>query len=445
MKVLKFHEFINESKRSQREESLQEILRLDQEGGLYDNNFSMNEGGAAGHMPHPFEDWSLTFADIRHLIERGLEGDLNFEHEPVEKTDGQNLFATVVNGEARFARNVGETKNTLSQKELAEKFQDHPSPLVRDTFAMASADLAKTLPKLPAKTLELFNDGKSFMNMEIINSKNPNVIHYDLDVIQFHDIKHTDGAGNVTSEDRKPAKDFAKILKDINSDIGDHFTIIPPQVIMLAKDIEFDKNKAKFLKKLDAIQRKFDLKDSDEVARYHEATWRETIDKTFPSLEQDVKEGLLQRWAYDNKKALDWRSLSKNLSKEDADNVKKFDKENVRKVYKENMRPVEDLFLELGAVILKNASNFLGLSPDREKQRIQALLRKEAENVKKTGDEKSIQKVAMELDRLSRIGGIESIIPTEGLVFTYKGKTFKLTGTYAATNQLMGIIKYGGR
>ena len=41
------------------------------------------------------------------------------------------------------------------------------------------------------------------------------------------------------------------------------------------------------------------------------------------------------------------------------------------------------------------------------------------------------------------IGGIESIIPTEGIVFVYKGKTMKLTGTFAAINQLMGIIKYG--
>jgi hypothetical protein len=61
----------------------------------------------------------------------------------------------------------------------------------------------------------------------------------------------------------------------------------------------------------------------------------------------------------------------------------------------------------------------------------------------KSGDEKAIEKVGAELERLERIGGIESIIPTEGVVFRYKGKTMKLTGTFAAINQLMGIIKYG--
>ena len=67
----------------------------------------------------------------------------------------------------------------------------------------------------------------------------------------------------------------------------------------------------------------------------------------------------------------------------------------------------------------------------------------EAEGIKKTGGAAQIAKVEAELARLDRIGGIESIIPTEGIVFVYKGKTMKLTGTFAAINQLMGIIKYG--
>jgi len=56
------------------------------------------EGGAAGHMSHPFDNKSLTFGDFKKLIESGLSGELNFEEDPTEKTDGQNLFATVKDG-----------------------------------------------------------------------------------------------------------------------------------------------------------------------------------------------------------------------------------------------------------------------------------------------------------------------------------------------------------
>jgi hypothetical protein len=76
-------------------------------------------------------------------------------------------------------------------------------------------------------------------------------------------------------------------------------------------------------------------------------------------------------------------------------------------------------------------------------QRLHTQIRNESDKIKKGGGEAQIAKVEAELARLDRIGGIESIIPTEGIVFVYKGKTMKLTGTFAAINQLMGIIKYG--
>ena len=36
----------------------------------------------------------------------------------------------------------------------------------------------------------------------------------------------------------------------------------------------------------------------------------------------------------------------------------------------------------------------------------------------------------MELERLKSIGGRDKIVPNEGIVFTYKGGTYKLTGTF---------------
>jgi hypothetical protein len=64
------------------------------------------------------------------------------------------------------------------------------------------------------------------MNMELIYSGNSNVINYDRDVIQFHGIKQTDGEGNITGEDTKPAKDLANIIKDANLNLGETFEII---------------------------------------------------------------------------------------------------------------------------------------------------------------------------------------------------------------------------
>jgi len=411
---------------------------------LADSQPFLFEGGASGHMNHPFDDSNLTFGDFKKIVDAGLKGELNFEEEPTEKTDGQNVWATIQDGQVKFARNKGESINPMTLPQFKQKFADHPSASVRDTFQFAAEDLANLLIKLPkAKQDEIFDNGKNFMNMELIYSKNPNVITYDTDVIQFHNITKTDGFGNVMGTDSKPAKEIPAILDKIEANLGKTFKIIPPRIIQLRKDIDFSENRNKFMKKVTDLQSRYNLKDSDEVSRYHEMWWRELIDKEFSNLTQDIKEGLLKRWAYDDKKTLDMRSLEKAVGSADSDKIKKFDKEDVKKRFKENIRPFEDLFLELGSVILKNASNFVAANPSKEAQRLRAYLEAEANKIVQTGGPEQIKKVNDELARLSRIGGIESIFPTEGIVFRYNGKLYKLTGTFAALNQLLGIIKYG--
>ncbi len=424
-KILNFNQFLTEKY----EVRLNERLLL--------------EGGAAGHMSHPFDERDLTFGDFKKIIEAGLSGDLTFEEDPTEKTDGQNVFATVQDGQVKFARNKTELKNPMDLNTFKQKFAGHPSKMVEETFQFAAEDLANALIKLSAADLAAFDNGKNFMNMELIYSKNPNVIYYDRDIIQFHGIKITDGEGNIIGDDNKYAKTIAKALEDVKAHVGKVFTIIPPQIIKIGKDIDFDANKAKFIKKVEDLRTRYNLTDADEVSKYHEMWWRELIDKNFPDLQQDFKEGLLLRWAYDDKKTLNMRSLDKELGKDQSELIKKFDKEDVKKKYKENIRPFEDLFLELGSIILKNASNFVAANPAAEMQRLHTQIRTEADKIKTGGDVAQINKVMSELERLDRIGGIDSIIPTEGIVFVYKGKTMKLTGTFAAINQLMGIIKYG--
>ena len=51
--------------------------------------------GAAGHMSHPFDDKDLTFKDLKKIIERTFDGELDCEDGVTEKLDGQNLMVSV--------------------------------------------------------------------------------------------------------------------------------------------------------------------------------------------------------------------------------------------------------------------------------------------------------------------------------------------------------------
>ena len=46
-----------------------------------------------------------------------------------------------------------------------------------------------------------------------------------------------------------------------------------------------------------------------------------------------------------------------------------------------------------------------------------------------------------ELERLNNIG-MDNIVPSEGIVFQYKGKPYKFTGAFAPINQINGTFKF---
>ena len=401
------------------------------------------EGGAAGHMMHPFDDDTLTFGEIKQIIDGALQGRLDFEEAPTEKTDGQNLFVTMKDGQVLFARNKGQMQNPIDLNAITQMFQDHPSEGVRDTFTFAAQDLVDALEGLSAKDQDEFNDGTSFMNMELIYSGNSNVISYEKDVIQFHGMIHTDGAGKQIGQDSKVAGKIAAALKSVNKDIQKTFQIIPPQELQIGKSIDFEEKKNYFLNKIQSLENVYGLQDTDPISKYHEMWWADLIDDKFPDLDEIDKAGLVQRWAFDDKKTLNIRDLAKKMDDAEYKAFQKFDKEDAKKKFKENILPFENLFLELGSVVLKNVSNLLVANPSKEAQRLHDEIKREANNIKLNGNLDQIAKVEKELNRLDSIGGIDSIVPSEGLVFQYKGKLFKLTGTFAAINQLMGIIKYG--
>ena len=53
-----------------------------------------------------------------------------------------------------------------------------------------------------------------------------------------------------------------------------------------------------------------------------------------------------------------------------------------------------------------------------------------------------IQVNQQQLDKLNTIGGMKAIVPSEGIVFKYKGKTYKFTGAFAPVNQITGLINF---
>jgi hypothetical protein len=405
----------------------------------------LTEGGAAGHMAHPYDDHGLTFNDIKEIISRALEGRLDIEAAVTEKTDGQNIQVTWKDGQIGFARNKGTVINPMSVQEIQAKF-DNRGP-ISDAFGGAAEDLSEAFGKINPDTLnQIFKNGRVFANMEIIYPATKNVISYEVAVLQFHNLVEYDEQANIVETDLTGGAMVQRIIQDANAHLQKTFSFIPPQQIKMGRISDFEDQQSAFFNEVDQLRNRYNLKDTDRVTEYHKAWWRDVILSKAKQLGYDIPEDILNaliyRWGFFDK-STNISVLKKQIDKPEFSNwVTEFDKKEFKQYYKQNMEPFETIFLRLGAVVLKNATNFLAANPTKSVQEIKQEMAQLVKDLQNNPNPQTISKLEQELRRIERLGGFDAIVPSEGVVFTYGGNTYKLTGAFAPVNQILGVLKY---
>jgi hypothetical protein len=401
------------------------------------------EGGAYGHMAHPFDtEMNLTFGDLKQIINGALTGELELAR---EKTDGQALAISWRDDMGLIAaRNKGHLANrgekALDISGVASKFGGRGG--LTDAYNFAMKDLTSAIKGLSkAQRDKIFKQGAKFMNLEVIWPTSVNVIPYGQALLIFHNTTEYNEAGIAIGADQSDAKILAGMIKQINQTIQSQYTIQGPPVTQLPKSQKLTSLKSKFDGQLSKLQKEFNLKDTDGVAEYHQKWWENFVDTKSPStLDNKTKMGLVKRWAfYDKGFRLDGKSIEDPKVLSWAQGI---DKNDHAKIQKDNIRPFEDIFLGVGAEVLSFMSSVLTANPDTAVRSMKDRLDQTVKDVQKGGDPKKIAKLKLELQRLAAIGGKDKIVPNEGIVFVYKGNTYKLTGTFAPLNQILGLF-YG--
>jgi hypothetical protein len=409
-------------------------------GHIYESKEMIMEGGAYGHMNHPFDiSMNLTFGDLKKIINNALDGKLGVVR---EKTDGQALAISWKNGRLIAARNKGHLANggasALDMSALASKFGGRGA--LSDAYNFAMKDLSAAISSLgESERQSIFKDGSAFCNLEVIYPQNANVIPYGQNLLVFHNVVEYDEKGNAIGGVKGAESKLASMIKSINKHVQSTYTIQGPPITKLPKDEKLSSQKGKFSGMLSKLQSEFSLSDKDGVADYHYAWWMNFVNKSKKNLSQLEKEGLARRWAFDNK-SFTIKSVADEDARKWAEGV---DKDAKDKIMKGNLRKFEDIFLGVGAEVLSFMSSVLTAQPNSALQSIKSSLESSISDIRSGGSEAQIKRLEKELARLNAIGGFEKLVPNEGLVFFYKGNTYKLTGTFAPLNQILGIFKFG--
>ena len=413
-------------KRSLKKESINESLLL--------------EGGAYGHMNHPFDiEMNLTFGDLKQIVVRALNGDLELAR---EKTDGQALAISWVNGRLVAARNKSHTKNkgegAMTVGQVAQQFAGRGS--LTDAYTFAMNDLSKAVSGLSEpQRKKIFKDGACFMNLEVIYPQNANVIPYGQPLLVFHGTFEYNKEGEIIGENQSAASILAGMIKQVNKHVQDTYTIQGPPMQSLPKSENLSKLQGKYISMINRLQKEFNLSDSDGVADYHQAWWTDFVEKGAKKLDIGSKIGLVKRWAFGDK--------SMRINQIQDDKIKawadKTDKQDQQKIMKNNIMKFEEIFLGVGADVLEFMESVLTANPSDATKQLRNELGNAIKQIKASGNPQKIDKLKIELQRLNTLGGFDKIVPNEGIVFVYGGNTYKLTGAFAPLNQILGIFKYG--
>lgn len=398
-------------------------------------NANVVEGGASGHLAHPIDFAFFTAKDLKQLVRDIFSGKIE---DVTEKIDGTNLQATMNNdGEVVFIRNMGDLNSPqggMSIQDMAAKWADNNS--VAETFTKAGKVIKKVFEKVGK---EFFNPDPStrlVVNCECVNEGQTNIMPYASARVSFHDIwiyKNAMGRWTNTDITKKGLEVIEKACVGIDN------AKLTPKVI-----IDTTENTNELIEKYcDMIDELFGKDDKLSIDSWKRNRFNELVANKYAWIAKDEKAmtALFNRW-FNGDKSYNLRDLKK-VYNDEIESLNDLEKGLYKEVVAEIIEPLDIIFLKLGNDVIRICGGLLnGSQNDKVLQKLQDDMRKVVKDVKSEGSSTAQAKLVKQLKRLERLGGDQSINSCEGIVFRYKGKLMKLTGSFAPVNQILGAIKF---
>ena len=391
-----------------------------------DVNTYITEGGAAGHMSHPFDYDEFTGHDLLELVDDLFGGKIE---NMKEKLDGTNIHATMNNnGQVVFIRNKSNLNSELggmSIQDMAAKWADKPG--VQKTFLTAGNIITEIFNKLGVKYFNPDPETRKVINCECIIAGKTNIMPYAEDRVAFHGYviyKKNGSAWEEVENVEGHVDDIYKAAAGIDS--------ARPRMNLVIKSVE---EAAKFAKVFKSDLENLFKAEGLSLKNTIEDWKRARFNKLKPEWLDKEVDRIYDRW-FNSDKSFKASELKK-IYADHYDDVKsdKFAKTYVKSV----MEPIDDLFLEIGNAFIKMCDGFTNASSHNT---IVDTLKKDLSDVcaavEKSGSDEVKQQLEFQLNRLRKLGD-NAINSAEGVVFVYKGRLMKCTGSFAALNQALGL------
>lgn len=380
------------------------------------------EGGVCGHVQHLYNDLGITFDDLSEIIHLGFTSNLESS---VEKVDGQPLAMTYRDGKFLFA--YGKEPKSIDDLEL-EFFKDLPKKVYREMCERLE-NAFKGNPNL-----DKWFGGNKLLHMEIISSEMPNMIKYNRDAIVFHYMVTYDENGKVIDKDRDVADEIARELDNNNQRIE---IIGPPRLKM--KDIDFTDVENRLQNELSKMMKRTGLTGHSTLFDYISSQVKSFIADAGAKVDDKQANMITRKWLGLNRTHQFTERLYKDedtrqaLIKLDA----KEGPEYTTKVYNE----IKVFITSICMSILEGLQTYVAKDIPDGAATMRKILNDAIKELRSSGELDNVDKLKYALDRINALGGEKNLFPSEGIMFNFKGKIYKITGMFADYITLSNVIR----
>lgn len=417
---------------------------------LYEDYIFLNEGGAFGHLSHIYEVLDFTFSDLKELISLVISGKFSKDNLATEKIDGINLFITYYRNEIYAVRNRTQIKDGISKyftiDKIKEKFEGRGA--IKDAFVLAMIDLKNALLKLSSAQLESIfgTEGKCFLNIEIVYPETQITIPYDFSFIVLNSV--IEFSDDYKSFENRPDKAdiLAKIITDINQHIQKTFTIRGPVFLEIEPFKNSSEAEKEYLNRLQSIMKSENMANNNTLYDYYFAKAKYYFRVNLKLIDKDETflERLFKRLVYQKTSYLPTQELKQELDEETFEKYTEFENKEWPIIFKKIVEPINDLFIDLGIEVLIHTKNLiLGSKSTEIKEKILKEIEKTKSVLKNNSldSEERFLKLSLLLKELEKYD-LNKILPTEGVVFSYKGKLLKFTGLFSVVHRFINFLRF---
>jgi len=429
-------------------------------------------GARGGHMSHLYDNPMLTFEKLKEVFKKAATGEL----EGTEKTDGQNISISysVLRNEAVAIRNDDHAyKRGFNSDDLvaymaavnpafkslrtgkARKKKETPAH-VRDAFAQAMETFEIFAQSVsPELQFEFFGqDADIFYNAEVMSASSRNVINYDVESLLIHrvgheayDEKEQDTVKMPREEAEEKATKLEAYLEEFYNSMSAKGMALQVGAVIQLQNLSTGAIYDEALLRLDKLISTNNLTDSNNIGQLIIENLEDIVKQHLPDLNIETRKLLYKRMYaeyYDlpvKGQGIDSRTIYKSADiTPEVKKELKFLIDNSKKIIKEIVSPLEEIIHDFSVEMLRSLESAFILDNRKEVESLQKKVSSIIQVIENSDSEEAKEFLAQQMKKLKNVENI--VTAAEGFVFDFDGHTYKFTGNFAPTNQLLGLQKF---